>query len=67
MMSSGDAIEVLPQIAELFVPCVPLLGGSVEVVFHMAEKLHLHDVDLLHRNTRNLGPCFICVGVVVQN
>ena len=48
-------------------PTVPFLLGDEQVVSNIAEKLDLHDMDLLDRDARNLSPRLIRVGIIVKN
>lgn len=54
------------ELAELGLPSTPLGGRGEQVVFHVAEKFHLHDVDFHYRYARYFRPCLIGVGVIVQ-
>jgi hypothetical protein len=44
----------------------PFFLGAEQVITDVAEELDLHDVDLLHCDTRDLGPCLIGVSVIVK-
>ena len=59
--------KVAPKKAQLDMPRFPLLVGNVKCVPHIAQEFHFHDMNLLHRNTRNFGPSLICVRIVIKN
>lgn len=63
----GSLVEEVTEKTELRVPASPFSLGGEQVVADVAEELDLHDVDLLHRDARDLGPRLIGVGVIVQN
>jgi hypothetical protein len=47
-------------------PLRPVVNVCEEVVLHVAEKFNLHDVDLRNVDSRNFGPGFVRICVVVQ-
>ena len=52
--------------SQLGLPLAPLFSRGVEIVSHIAEKFDFHNVDFIDRNSRDFGPRFVGVGVVVQ-
>jgi hypothetical protein len=49
------------------VPLRPFFLGDEEVVSNVAEEFDFHDMDFLHGDSGNLGPCFVCIGIVVED
>lgn len=62
----GRLVEIITKETQLRVPTGPFLLRRKQVVADVAEELDFHDMDLLHRNARDLGPCLIGVSVIVQ-
>ena len=60
-------VAVLPELGQLGQPPLPLALGHQQAIAHVAEKFHLHDVDLLDRDTRDLGPRLVSIGIVIEN
>jgi hypothetical protein len=60
-------VEIDGESRQFDMPLLPLLFRDEQVVSHVAQKLHLHDVDFRHGDARDLGPGFVGVGVVVQD
>ena len=60
-------LEEIPTSGEGDMPGGPLRLGYEQAVAHVAQKLHLHDVNLLHGDTGDLGPSLVRVGVVVED
>lgn len=61
------SLVILVETRQLDQPLLPLGGRREQVVTHVTEKLYLHNVDFRDRECRNLCPCFIGIGVVIQN
>ena len=59
--------KVAPEKAQLDMPRIPFFIGDVKCISHIAQELHFHDMNLLHRNTRDFGPGLICVSIVIQD
>jgi hypothetical protein len=64
---TGSSFVVFAEACQLLEPLLPFLLGGKKVISHIAEKLDLHDVDFLHSESRNLGPRFVRVGVIVED
>lgn len=47
-------------------PLRPIVRRCEEVVLHVAEKFNLHNVNLSNVDSRDFGPGFVRIGVVVQ-
>lgn len=62
----GGAIVESAELAKNLVPLFPFLFRCVQAVPHVAQKLNLHDVDFLNRDSRHLRPCLVRVRVVVK-
>lgn len=58
--------EESPQMCELLMPINPFFFRSVEVVLHVAQEFHFHDMNLSHRDAGNLCPSLIGVCVIIQ-
>ena len=59
-------LQVGPIVGQLVDPVLPLFGRNQHPVPHVAQKLDFHDMDLFHRDPRDVGPSLVSVGVVVQ-
>ena len=59
-------LQKLEELRESYQPFFPVLLGRQEAVPHVAEKLHLHDVDLIDRDARHICPRLVSVRVVVE-
>ncbi len=60
------ALEEVCKLAQERLPLRPVLSRRVETVLHVAEELDLHDVNLVHVDSRYLGPGLVGVGIVVE-
>lgn len=60
------ALEEVGEFSEQGLPLGPLLGRGEQAVFHVAEELNLHDVNLVHVDAGDFGPSLVRVRVVVQ-
>lgn len=63
----GSCVEVVPEPSQFLMPQLPLRLGRVKVVLHVAQELHLHDMNFLHGDSRHLRPRLVRVSVVVEN
>lgn len=60
-------VEEIGKQAQLVVPLGPLGLGGEQIIANVAQELDLHDVDLMHRDARDLSPRLIGVSVIVKN
>jgi len=63
---SNSSIDVRAKLSKFDIPLFPRHFRRVKTVSHVAQELNLHNVNLMHRYSRNFCPCFVRVGIVIK-
>ena len=60
-------VEIIPEFPQFYMPGLPFSLRRIQGVSHVAQKLNLHDVNLLNRYARYLGPRLVRIGVIIED